>query len=190
MSIPYFLNSWWSHQMETFSALLAICAGNSPVPGEFPTQRPVTRSFDAFFDLRLNKRLSKQWWGWWFETLSRLLWRHRNVYQISRILDSIFLTFPTNWEHRGWFNIKINIVLPVLEFPLVSWPSYLHNGNVLIFDQPTGCSDTPVLNLPEWHDNTIFRQSKGLRSLLTLCCASFVARYWGSFHWRFFFIPI
>ena len=51
--------SWWRHQMETFSALLAICAGNSPVPGEFPTQRPVTRSFDVFFHLRLNKRLSK-----------------------------------------------------------------------------------------------------------------------------------
>ena len=45
--------------METFSALLAICAGNSPVPGEFPAQRPVTRSFDILFDLRLNKRLSK-----------------------------------------------------------------------------------------------------------------------------------
>ena len=43
--------------METFSALLAICAGNSPVPGEFPAQRPVTRSFDVFFHLRLNKRL-------------------------------------------------------------------------------------------------------------------------------------
>ena len=46
--------------MEKFSALLAICAGNSPVPGEFPAQRPVTRSFGVFFDLRLNKRLSKQ----------------------------------------------------------------------------------------------------------------------------------
>ena len=57
--------------METFSALLAICVENSPVPGEFPEQRPVTRSFDVFFDLRLNKRLSKQW-GWWFETLSCL----------------------------------------------------------------------------------------------------------------------
>ena len=45
--------------METFSALLAICAGNSPVPGEFPAQRPVTRSFNVFFDLRLNKRLTK-----------------------------------------------------------------------------------------------------------------------------------
>ena len=51
---------WWRHQMETFSALLAICAGNSPVPGEFPVQRPVTRSFDVFLHLRLNKRLT---WG-------------------------------------------------------------------------------------------------------------------------------
>ena len=71
--------SWWRHQMETFSALLAICAGNSPVPGELPTQRPVTRSFDVYFDLRPDKRLSKQLWGWWFETLSHSLWRHRNA---------------------------------------------------------------------------------------------------------------
>ena len=70
--------TWWRHEMETFSALLAICAGNSPVPGEFPAQRPATRSFGVFFDLHLNKRLSKQSWGWWFETLSRPLWRHRN----------------------------------------------------------------------------------------------------------------
>ena len=45
-------------------------------PGEFPTQRPVTRSFVVFFDLRLNKPLSKQPWGWWFETPSWSLWRH------------------------------------------------------------------------------------------------------------------
>ena len=44
--------------METFSALLAICAGNSPVYGEFPAQRPVTRSFDVFSDVRPNKQLS------------------------------------------------------------------------------------------------------------------------------------
>ena len=66
--------------METFSALLALCAGNSPVPGEIPSQRLVTRSFDVFFDLRLNKRLSKQSWGWWFETPSCSLWRHCNVF--------------------------------------------------------------------------------------------------------------
>ena len=41
---------WWRHQMETFSVLLALCAGNSPITGEFPAQRPVTRSFDVSFD--------------------------------------------------------------------------------------------------------------------------------------------
>ena len=63
-------NAWWRHQMETFSALLAICAGKSPVTGEFPAQRPVTRSFDVFFDLRLNNDLRRHchitimvWWG-------------------------------------------------------------------------------------------------------------------------------
>ena len=48
-------------------------------PGEFPAQRPVTRRFDVFFDLRPNKRLSKQLWGWWFETPSWSLWHQCNV---------------------------------------------------------------------------------------------------------------
>ena len=71
--------SWWRHQMETFSALLGLCVGNSPVTGEFSSQRPVTRSFDVFFYLCLNTQLSKQSWGWWFETPSRPLWRHCNA---------------------------------------------------------------------------------------------------------------
>ena len=58
----------WKH----FPRYWPFFAGYSLVTGEFPAQRPVTRSFDAFFDLRLNKWLSKQWWGWWFDTL----WRH------------------------------------------------------------------------------------------------------------------
>ena len=77
------LASWWCHQMETFSVLLAICAGNSPVTGEFPAQRPVTQSFDVFFDLRLNKRLSKQSWGCWFEMPSHSLWRYCNDVAIT-----------------------------------------------------------------------------------------------------------
>ena len=70
--------SWWRHQLEIFSALLAFCAGNSLVNGEFPAQRSVTWSFDLFFGLRMNKWLSKQWKCWWFEMPSRLLWRHCN----------------------------------------------------------------------------------------------------------------
>ena len=73
------ISAWWRNQMETVSALMVICAGNSPVPGEYPTQRLVTRSSGVVFDLHPNKRLSKQWWGWGFETPSYPLWCHRNV---------------------------------------------------------------------------------------------------------------
>ena len=65
---------WWRHQMETFSILLALCAGNAPVTGEFPSQRPVMWSFDVFFDLCLNKQFSKQSRRWWFEMPLRSLW--------------------------------------------------------------------------------------------------------------------
>ena len=91
--------SWWRHEMEIFFALIAICAGNSPVTGEFSAQRPVTRSFDVFCvcDLRLNKRLSKQSWGWWFKTLSRPLWRYRNVYEYI-----IYFQFTKVHSHFKW----------------------------------------------------------------------------------------
>ena len=79
--------AWWRHQMETFSALLALCAENSPVAGEFPAQRPMTQSFDVFFDMRLNKRLSKQSWGWWFDTPSCSLWRHCKGFEMSSFWD-------------------------------------------------------------------------------------------------------
>ena len=64
----------WKH----FPRYTDHLCGEFTGPGEFPTQRPVTRSFDVYFDLCPNKWLSKQSWGWWFETLSCSLWRHRN----------------------------------------------------------------------------------------------------------------
>ena len=67
--------AWWPRQMEIFSALLALCEGNSPVTGEFPSQRSVTWGFHGLFDLRLNKRLSKPARRGWFETPSCSLWR-------------------------------------------------------------------------------------------------------------------
>ena len=84
----YFLLDWcnlargsegtWIIQSQTnhddiFRVTGPLC-GEFTGTGEFPTQRPVTRSFDVFFDLCLNKRLSKQPWGWWFETPSWSLW--------------------------------------------------------------------------------------------------------------------
>ena len=82
--------SWLCHQMETFSALLAICVGNSQVTGEFPTQRPVRRSFDVYFDLHPNKS-----WGWWSETPSRPLWRHRNVRCLFRVISTKYTAIVT-----------------------------------------------------------------------------------------------
>ena len=78
--------------METFSALLALCEGNPPVTGGFPSQRPVTRSFDVFIDLRLGKRLSKQSWHRWFKTPSRSLWRHCNEWHIFLVLSILNIT--------------------------------------------------------------------------------------------------
>ena len=85
------------------SELLAICDGNSPVTREFPSRRSVTWSFDVFFDLRLNKRLSKQSWGWWFETPSRPLWRHCNVIHLgSSHFFSLANWVTAKFDHVGW----------------------------------------------------------------------------------------
>ena len=70
--------SWCRPQIELFSALLGLCAGNSPVTAEFPPRRPVTWRVDVFFDLRLKKKLSKQSRRWWFETPSHRLLGHCN----------------------------------------------------------------------------------------------------------------
>ena len=63
----------WCHQMETFCVTGHLCG---EFTGESPAQRPMTRGVDVFFDLRLNKQLIKQSWGWWDETPSRSLWHH------------------------------------------------------------------------------------------------------------------
>ena len=70
--------SKWSDMMTSSNGIIFRVTGPScgKFTGEFPSQRPVTRSFDVFFDMHLNKWLSKQSWGWWFETPSCPLWRH------------------------------------------------------------------------------------------------------------------
>ena len=102
-----FINfTWWRHQMEIFSVLLAICAGNSPVPDEFPTQRPVTRGFDVFFDLHLNKRLSKQPGGWWFQAPSLLLWCHCNASKNSSCNKICYQSYTI----KDYFRNQIDII--------------------------------------------------------------------------------
>ena len=77
-------------------------------PGEFPTQRPVTRSFNFFFDLRLNKRLSKQPWGWWFETPPWSLWRQCNEFWCIAMIILCMRPANERWRYTvtpsliGW----------------------------------------------------------------------------------------
>ena len=85
--------------MEAFSALQAICAWNSPVTSEFPSQKPVTRSFDFIFDPHLNKRMSKQWRRRWFETPSCSLLRYCNGTIALHVIGSnLFLVGLSNYQ--------------------------------------------------------------------------------------------
>ena len=105
----------------TFSSSLAVCARNSALTGEFPSQRPVRRSFDVFFDLRLNERLSKQSRFWWFETPSCLLWRHFNEWLFlwagtNRVVIMIKTAFPRLGRTEtglkvatSWYFLKKNL---------------------------------------------------------------------------------
>ena len=120
----YHAISWWRHQMETFSALLALCAGNSPITREFPSQRPVTRSFDAFLDHS---------WDWWLGTPSRSLWRHRtdeswwNIIQqplhslglYTRVGETLFNSCSTLlagiWELVKHFSTAASLLWQVFE---------------------------------------------------------------------------
>ena len=131
--------------MEIFSVLLAFCVGNSSVTGEFLTQRPVTRCFDVFFDLRRNKRLSKQSWGEWFETPSCSLWHHCNDTQFLEILDAMMLMWHHGIENkRSYQNIPY-----VCSDMTVCWgwsPRY-HLANIRI----------PIIQIRRSHVPLIFR---------------------------------
>ena len=91
---------WWLHQMETFSTLLDIFAGNSPVNS--PHKGQWRGAFDVFYDLCLNKQLSKQLWGWWFETLSPPLWCHCNVTCLDVLLSRPVIQF---WPWPDFLNV-------------------------------------------------------------------------------------
>ena len=103
---------------------------NSPVTGEFPSQRPVTQSFDISFDLQLNKQLNKQPWRWWFETSLGSLWRHCNEKNITNCISSIeifqcqpriliLVSFQCTWKTR-W-----HLEACTCTFQTAFWNAYL-----------------------------------------------------------------
>ena len=115
--------------------------------GQFPAQRPVTRSFDVFFDLRLNKRLSKQSWGWWFETPSRPLWRQskdttylafgvycENFGKNIRVITASHCMWYTPWIMRTARTVMCFIVVWCRERYFCPYTSRFHSWN---YDLPT-----------------------------------------------------
>ena len=93
--------SWYVIKWKNFPRYWPFVRG-IPVTGEFLTQRPVTRRFDVFFDLHLNKRLSKHSWGWWFGTPSRPLWHHRNVSQYFSLSCGLLVVYCVCFEENDW----------------------------------------------------------------------------------------
>ena len=100
----WFLLCMITSPIETIPALLALCAGNSPVTSEFPSQRPVTQSFDVFFDLHLNKRLSKQSSQRWFETPAHSLCCHCNRPLVGE--NDLFGTRYFMIQFVHWYNLE------------------------------------------------------------------------------------
>ena len=108
--------TWWRHQMETFSMLLALCAGNSPVTCEFPSQRPVTRSLDVFslFCTWIN--------SWWFETPSHSSWCCCNIENDIWLVRYWFIHSDIHdvscKKSKQWIVFKVkefeNISMPVM----------------------------------------------------------------------------
>ena len=149
---------WWRHQMETFSALLALCAENSPVTGEFPSQMAVTRSFDVFFHLCLNKRhrahyevivlsvdavvKSKKLSPLQLREFYTQCWAFLKII-IKKLIEPFHIQISTNWAHwiltkwyRNWTN---------------PWPCLCPTLN--------GFSHPPI-----WLLNIVVRQSGRMRS--------------------------
>ena len=103
-SICSCVRTWWCHQMETFSTLLAICAGNSLATGEFPAQRPVTWSFDVFFDLRPNI------YGWVNNGEAGDLRRHRAHYHVIVMNSAVSLCTFSRFSEFCQFIIKYDTI--------------------------------------------------------------------------------
>ena len=138
-----FTMSWWLHQIETFSVLLAICAANSPVTGKFPALKPVAWSFDFFICAWINGWVNNREAGDLRRTPSRPLWRHCNgavIYPTdSQLVGTLFthdisatiryilvcVDSSTNeFKLRNWFICQSNSLFYFIAYMYANW--YFH----------------------------------------------------------------
>ena len=109
--------------MEAFSALLSLCAGNSPATVNSPHRGQWRGTLMFFFDLRRNKRFSKQPWGWWFKTPSWSLWRQCNEQNVLLTLTSMSLYI---YMHIDPYVLYISMCICIyVIFILFDWFHYL-----------------------------------------------------------------
>ena len=123
-----------------------------PLCGEISTKRPVMRSFDVFLDLRLNKRLSKQSWGWWFETLSCSLWCHCNTNSKQFLSSYQLCTYE-------WYSIQMLITWLIrystrlrfkIQFMNMSWSGNPFRITVHLCREPPSPMDSLHIRIEMW----------------------------------------
>ena len=172
---------WWRHQMEAFSALPALYEGNPPVTGVFPSQRPVTQSFDVFFDKSLNKWLSKEWRRRWFKTPLRSLWRHCNPrFHLWFVLQFVFRTQQLVCEFRSvesayiYFYIEKNRYIKTVSFPahytyvvVARITKNIIPTNFMNIILPFSTTCTAFVNIP-FRDSAIAKESLSLLNIFHL----------------------
>ena len=158
--------SWWRHQMETFSALLAICVGNSAVPGEFPAQRPVTRSFDVFFDLHWIN-------GWANNREAGDLRRYHAHYDVT--VMCVWKRCPQPGSRTGWgqddgdlgkgSKFQLSFMTSKLNLSGLLWlKSYRHSLEFHLEVPPVGCLDDQAL----WCCITVLVVNYGIPNTIVL----------------------
>ena len=130
---------WWRHHLNgnIFRVTGHLC-GEFTGPRWIPRTKPVARSFHVFFDLHLNKRLSKQSWGWWFETLSHPLWRHCNASLVQMI------AWGPNTDDKQWWPSSATPVCGIMG----RWVSnYIMDGRAFVVAKGVFIMETVVF----WH---------------------------------------
>ena len=118
----------WRHQIETFSALLALCEGNPPITGGFPSQRPVTRNFDVFIAWTLY---------WASNRNARDLKRHRAHYDATVMVKKYHCTSYDAIYRDGFgalLSWNVTLVDPDgnISFGIYSWQIWLQMSPVLL----------------------------------------------------------
>ena len=128
----------WSNG--NISRVTGPLCGYSPVTGEFPAQRPMARGFDVLFDLRLNKRLSKQAKRRWFYTPSRsydvtaMISRYKIQHPyLGFHIDEVPTDFVYSWARR--YKVWTAICIPDIGQNFIEVPALgRYVGTVLIAD--------------------------------------------------------